>query len=781
MFAVILLAALELVRAEVFVATNATVPEVEAAKMILRAQAVVAGGLDPVSNVTPKVALKWPRSGIVVGWQGSALIASVNSELKLRDWYDMPVRGEDEIVLRRLKDVYVVAANSPVGTCHAAGELLYRNGARFLHNGGDDGNEGIFLEFLKGLEGPQDFRYSPEAVTRRGFSDRLWYGVPKGIDRARYQIDKNKFAVFNGALGEGLIDGGRNKDGLGGESIQPPVNDFEKHPDWFPEIDGKRWRPSGGNWIVEGCWASKEFADWVIERNEKRLVKDGGEDMVMHIRLSTSDAGRRCECAKCRAMRAGYPDESSCYWDYVSHLNERQHALHPRMVVEPIAYIGGLAYPKLGNKVLHGLDAVDYCPYGRCFIHPYSDRTCPNNTVDLKRRNGWKASGLPVGDFDYLFDLFNPPMGLPVWKLAGEVVDSWKALNAPRRIPQMYSEFAVDRGCGHRSRIASYVFVRKLWNAEKSADEHLEEWCRCGLGEAAEVMLPFFWAEAVAWTNQPVHLTGCYNDPKGVARTYLDEKLVDMGETAFARGEELLKRAAEGGDARKRGLVRKQLAALAFEKEVFDAWVELRKKALSSSVAIPLKALGAGRDGFEELPRYQMKTRFPHIHGEDVTKSYAQFGRTKDALKIRVVSNDPFFKAENFVRRNFNTPKAIWRGLNPKIELFLRAPGQVGYHHLAVAADGAVYDALGTDPEAFDSEEWLVESEQRDGCWRLDFTIPLKMLGRREFASGEVFRAVVVNNATKRNAKTGEIESLSVGVPCNIYHDVMSGVELVVP
>ena len=775
---------IDISRAPVYVATNATVPEVEAARLIMRAQAMVAGREDPLTNAVPAVATNFPAAGIVVGWQGSALVAPLAKDLGLVDWYEAKPKLQDTVVQKVVGGTLVVAGNSPQGAYWSAGDLLYRNGARFLHNGGANGEEGTFLEYMTGLKAPRDWRYQPEARIRTGFQDRSRKSKLKGAEKDAELVAKNQFAARNGADAVGPLTGGRARDSVGSESIQPPVNEFKKHPDWFPMIDGKRWRPapgSGWEWVVEGCWANDEFTQWVVENNERWHERRGGSNLVAVLDITNSDGGRRCQCPDCVKLRASYPDESSCYFDYQTKIARRFKERHPEMLVETLAYIMSRSYPKAGNGVLRGIDAIDYCPYGRCFVHPYSDKGCPTNKGDLDRMAEWKKANLPIGDFDYMFDVFNPPMGLPVWELTADIVDYWKEYNKPHRMPRMYSESAVEGGCGSRSRIAAYVFARKLWDASQTADDHLRDWCRVGFGEGAGPMLDFLRAEAVAWTNQPVHLTACFNNPLGTAKTFMTAELVAQGSNAFDRAEALLAAAAKGASARDANRIRKQLAALAFERKVFEEWVALRAKALATSLEIALESGEPDDKGFARMKKFPMATRYPSWQGEDVTGSFAQFYRTADALRIRVTSNDALFKPQEWKERRGDEKKFDWGCKAGTMELFLQAPGQSGYYHFAVTADGAVYDALAMDATAFDSADWKIDSVQRDGFWQLTFTLPWGVLGMDGAPkAGDAFHAVVVNNAHKTNEKSGEVATFAIGVPFPAYHDIGVGAALVV-
>ena len=115
------------------------------------------------------------------------------------------------------------------------------------------------------------------------------------------------------------------------------------------------------------------------------------------------------------------------------------------------------------------------------------------------------------------------------------------------------------------------------------------------------------------------------------------------------------------------------------------------------------------------------------------------------------------------------------------MKLFTQSPGQSGYYHFAITAEGALYDALAMDAKSFDSAGWTVDSVQRDGFWQLTLTIPWGVFGiEGEPKPGAVFRAVVINNAHKKNEKSGDIAGFSIGVPFPAYHDIGVGAALVV-
>ena len=764
---------LDLSKHSVYVSTNATLPEIEAAKLLLRAQIMVSGGVD-TTNVQPKVATTLPENGIVIGWQGSALIAPLAKELALVDWLDCG--GKDVVIQKRRGNSYLVVANSPQGTCYAMGDLLYRNGARFLHNGGDDGEEGTFLEYMETLKGPDDFRYSPPVLVRNGFYDHC--NKAPAREKEALLLAKNRFAVRNGAVGVGPLEGGRARYVIGGECIQPPVVEFEKHPTWFPLVDGKRWRPdpgSGWSWVVEGCWSCEEFSDWVVDHVVKLVEQRGGKDKVFCLNLTNSDGGRRCDCPDCVKLRASYPDNSSCYFDYQTKLALRIKKECPWIRIETLAYGMGLFYPKKGNEVLRGIEAIDYCPHMRCFIHPYSDEKCPTNQNDLRKMDEWKSSGLPIGEFDYLFDLFYPSKSLPVWELANDVVTRWIAFNKPHEVPIMYSLGAVEY---RKSRIAAYVFARSMWDPSMTADAFLADWCTHAFGEGAGPMLAYFRAAGKAWTSQKVHLTACFNNPLGTAKTYFTPSLQQIGETSFATAAKALDdaKAKAPDDVRLQNRIRKQRAALDFERKCFDEWKALHEKAMTDSMVIPLE-LDDGDDAFGRATKFHMKTRYPSWQGKDTMGSFVQTYRTSEALRIRLTSKDRHFEKQDWKETRGQDGDFPWGYPVGTMEFFLQGPGQSGYFQLAIAANGHCYDANAMDSK-FDSPLWKVVSRQEKGFWELTLTIPWKIFGIDQPKAGDVVKLVAINNGRRENKKTGELDAFSAGFPFPAYHDIAVGVDL---
>ena len=780
----------DLSTAPVYVSTNATLPEVEAAKLLLRAQRMVAG-LTDTTNVAPRVTSTWPEVGVVIGWQKSALVAPLAKALGLKPWKEMKNLG-DRIVQARKGRMYVLAGNSPEGAYHSVADALYRNGARFIHTGTpEDGYEsGTYLEWMRGIKAPASRAYEPYVARRTGFAIREWPGLDYGKGRERaarveaMQIGANQFAVRNGTTPIGPLCGGYARNGIGCESIQPPVADFERHPEWFPLVDGKRWRPAPGGWVTEGCWSCPGFADWVVENVVGQYRRYGGESMVTDLNLTNSDGGPKCTCDDCRKYRAQFPDESSWYWDYQGRLSRRIEEKVPGLYRYTFAYIHSLCFPKAGKEAVSHLDAIQYCPYQRCYVHPYSDRTCRTNRLDMDRAEEWRKAEIPIGDFDYCYDVFSPSMNMPNWNITWDVVRYWKELNGARGVPSIYMESATSPGgCGGKSRVSAYTVARALWDcAETPAEAHVEDFCRVGFGDAAPEMLAWYRACAKAWQNQKAHLTATFNNPTGTAKSYFSEALVTLGEKAFASAEAKIRaRMAPAGTpaerlTREQALAAKQYATWAWEKKyAYDEWLALRRKALATSLVINCELGDVSDTEFARMTPHRLA---PHWGGDVDNNATARIYRTKEALRIRLRTDNPNLKPVKQAPAAGDDDRA-YRGNH--VEIFLQAPGTSDYHHLAVSQDGKRYDALCLDAKAFTSSAWKTDVKTGDGFAEYTVTIPWSMLGEGHPVSGASYKLLVDLCGLFPDAKKpGEMRMFNSGLPRVGFHDLSVGADLLI-
>jgi hypothetical protein len=403
----------------------------------------------------------------------------------------------------------------------------------------------------------------------------------------------------------------------------------------------------------------------------------------------------------------------------------------------------------------------------------------------MDRAEEWRKAEMPIGDFDYCYDVFQPSMNMPNWNITWDVVRYWKELNGERGVPSIYMECATSpTGCGGKSRVSAYTVARALWDcAETPAETHVEDFCRVGFGDAAPEMLAWYRACAKAWQTQKSHITATFNNPTGTAKGYFSEELARMGEKAFASAEAKIKaRMAPAGTpagklTREQNLAAKQYATWKWEKKyAYDEWAALRKKAMETSVEINCEL---GDESDTEFARMQEFKLRPHWNGDVDNNATARFYRTKDALRIRVKTVNPNLRPVAKTAKAGDDERAY---MNDHIEMFLQAPGKGDYLHLCVGADGSRYDALCKDAKAFTSSDWKSEVRTADGSAEYTVTIPWAIFGEGHVAQpGTSYKLLLdINGPFPDEKKPGEFRWFFSGLPRVGFHDVAAGADILI-
>jgi hypothetical protein len=92
------------------------------------------------------------------------------------------------------------------------------------------------------------------------------------------------------------------------ESVLPHALYFDKHPEWYGEVNGKRTP-------AQLCTANREMRDEFV----KRLLSLPGNQKLDIISVSANDGYGFCECSLCKAKG----DIGDAYWDFVTTLHTR--------------------------------------------------------------------------------------------------------------------------------------------------------------------------------------------------------------------------------------------------------------------------------------------------------------------------------------------------------------------------------------------------------------------------------------------------------------------------
>ncbi len=157
-----------------------------------------------------------------------------------------------------------------------------------------------------------------------------------------------------------------------------PSEFFDKHPEYFSEIGGKRVREE-----AQLCLTNPEVLDIVTERMLERMRKNPG---ARQHNFSQMDWYNYCECPKCRAINEKYGTPGGTQFWFVNELAKRTSKEFPNKLVGTLAYTYTEEPPK--GLEMHPNVAVWLCHmFPSCDSH--SIESCPRNADYLRRAEAW--------------------------------------------------------------------------------------------------------------------------------------------------------------------------------------------------------------------------------------------------------------------------------------------------------------------------------------------------------------------------------------------------------
>lgn len=275
-----------------------------------------------------------------------------------------------------------------------------------------------------------------------------------------------------------------------------PSKLYDQHPEWFPEIKGKRFRPASDdahNW--QPCLANPEVARFAAEVARKFFDANPAATSFS-LGMNDTAASGFCECAACRALDPadpaqqktprGLPNYSNRFYTFMNRVAEELAKTHPDK------FIGCLAYHVTEPPPTFAVHrrVIPYLTAGRA---NWTDPAI--RAGDQKLIRGWCAQAPVVGIYDYYYGsgFISPRI------FTGLTEESLKfAHRAGVRgfYAEIYSTWSLD---GPKAWVASQL----LWDVNQRAGTLVDDFCRGLFGKAAAPMREYFRFLENRWMKRP--------------------------------------------------------------------------------------------------------------------------------------------------------------------------------------------------------------------------------------------------------------------------------------
>lgn len=380
---------------------------------------------------------------------------------------------DDGFIIRAVgKDVYI-AGKHDWGTHFAAYDLLerfagcrwYAPGPRFWEPA-KDGVVGLFhiVPTAPTVQMPAD----TNIVEEPSYKMRWMRLVPRHEFRMR-QRDK-----FHHNL----------------STLIPPEPFGKEHPDFFPEIQGKRYiPPAGREHDFQPCTTNPAVVEHVANAIIAHFDKNPQEGSFS---IGMNDSGRYCECARCRAVApATLTDKEHriayAFFAFYNQVAERVAAKHPTK------RLGCLAYAVLSEL-----------PAGIIKLHPaivpYLTRDSaqlfdPREVAEFREKvTRWHSLAARMGIYEYVYGrgfviprLYNRYLLKNLAERYGVGVDGFYA--------EDYPNWGLD---GPKY----WLIARMLWNHKLDPEELKRDYFQKLFGPLADAMRAYFEFLEETWCTQ---------------------------------------------------------------------------------------------------------------------------------------------------------------------------------------------------------------------------------------------------------------------------------------
>ena len=194
----------------------------------------------------------------------------------------------------------------------------------------------------------------------------------------------------------------------------PPDEHFERHPEWFSEIDGLRYGGDGQLCLSdEGLFevVRTRLAQYVASARSE--AERTGEPMPTLFDLSQNDWGRYCRCARCSTLIVREGSPSAPWVSFLNRLALWAAVELPEIRIDSLAYHFTFEPPRtlrLADPVVLRVSAL----HQRDFLRPIDD---PANARVAHAFLGWRERSRHTRVWDYAM-LFGDEGELPLPNLS---------------------------------------------------------------------------------------------------------------------------------------------------------------------------------------------------------------------------------------------------------------------------------------------------------------------------------------------------------------------------
>ncbi len=455
------------------------------------------------------------------------------------------------------------------GTAYAVFDFLERLGCRWYMPGPKGRviprNRTITIDAL-------DVDESPDFIERSG----VWYEY-SGENSGQAHFELQEWRRHNRMAARWMPIGHNMK------RIIPPKKYFETHPEWYPEIEGKRqtegsdgrmWHPCVSSTALQGL-----VTDHIIDAFESNKDMRG-----LSLALNDSGTAGWCQCDACKAMGATkepyrHNQFTKRYLGFVDKVARPVAKRFPDHFVTASAYASTQTPPKGMKPLPENVFLV--------IMHYYWSDQCKPLRDDPYYRKVFeefaRLSPGGLGIYQYYGDFHYDQLPTPAWSFMDAEFDFYKKTGVRMMTIEGGNQWAVNA-------LTYYVCARMTWDGSLDPNAIVDDFCKIFFGPAEKAMRRYFDLRVEAFKRGDK----CERNPRKIPyQEYLD-RFDEALTAAVAAAPDKPYRDRIAYYERYQGYMRKYY-------EVIDTFDAFKEKKSSESAALAEKTLADFTTLVEEL------------------------------------------------------------------------------------------------------------------------------------------------------------------------------------
>ena len=261
-----------------------------------------------------------------------------------------------------------------------------------------------------------------------------------------------------------------------GRDYVSPDEYFDAHPEYFPEIDGRRVRKDERNQL---CLTNPDVVH-IVTDEVREVIRNTPGATIASVSQHDSFGDSRCQCAKCLAVEEEEGSPSGPLLRFVNQVAERIEKDYPRIAIDTLAY----RYTRKPPKHVKPRDnvIVRLCTIETSFAHPLG--TSEENAPFCEDIAAWSKICKRLYVWDYVTNFRPYMMPHPNLRVLQPNIQFFLRHN----VKGIFAQGNYESPGGEFEELRTWLLAKLLWNPEVNFNALMDDFLNACYGSAAPVI-----------------------------------------------------------------------------------------------------------------------------------------------------------------------------------------------------------------------------------------------------------------------------------------------------